>query len=119
MHIKNLTDPGKRETGKKVQNLKKNSNLECSVLLEQRKTNTLRSSNTTSIQRAYFFLVSHYSVQNKVNDSKLSLLDACNLFLALDTTFKMILTKWNIFKGAQPEASSHNYIQQAGHLRNS
>lgn len=71
-----------------------------------------------AIQRPIFFLF-HTSVQNKVNDSKLSVLDACNLFLALDTTFKMIPTKWNIFNGAQPEAASHNYIRQAGHLRNS
>lgn len=96
--------------------------MECSVLLEQRNTNTLSSS---TVQHSYptrlFFLLfqANYSVQNKVNDSKLSVLEACNLFSAPDATFKMTLTKWNILKGAQPEASNHKHIQQAGHLRNS
>ena len=46
-----------------------------------------------------------FKFKNKVNNSKLSVLDACNLFSSPDSTFKMTLKSWNIFKGAQPEAS--------------
>lgn len=109
MHTKSLRGWDEEETEKKWGKNKAIHNSECSVLSEQRKTNILSSSTVKhSYPKSLFFSCTRkhiFKFKNKVNNSKLSVLDACNLFSSPDSTFKMTLKSWNIFKGAQPEAS--------------
>ena len=108
---------GEEETEKKWGKNKAIHNSECSVLSEQRKTNIL---SFWTIQHSYpkslFFSYTRkhiFKFKNKVNNSKLSVLDTCNLFLPPDST----LWKAGTYsKECNQRPQNHDYIQETGRL---